>query len=417
MDRVIKQHDSQDIGGGLRWCESLGLAFQADMSRSVPYDDAYFDRHAGYMGTPISDRIQAARINLVDSCPCVSPDCVLDIGIGSGTFLEAYAELGQLEVGGGYDVNPRAVAWLEERSWLVDPWSDDLRFGWSEHGLRVCWTLWDVLEHLRNPHELLDLIREGDTLCLTVPVFHDLRREVFKSKHFRPDEHYYYFTSAGLIRWLWSYRFELLTVTRDEQLAGRESVASFAFRKVAPLCLPDPGKRAFIVCGPESSGNRLLTAILCRAGAWGTGSTDQPQIQDIPDTEPTVALIRHHDVLATYRALTKRGFSVTALLTVREWTANASSLVQRGHDVSRPAAESRICKTLLSNLCDCVTYHIPTIVTTYESLGDQAALSHLLRRLQLRQDNLHAPLNLRGQEYPEQTFFPQPLDANSKHYG
>lgn len=404
MDRVIGRYPSEDIGGGLRWCEPLGLAFQGDQTRSVAYDADYFAKHAAYEGSPINDRINAARVEMVQS----RPSRVLDVGIGSGTFLTKCQEHG-IGVLGGCDVNPAAVAWLESRGLFVDPYQRELP------DEPITWTLWDVLEHLRSPHDLLDRIRVGDSLCMTVPIFHDLRREVFGSKHFRPDEHYYYVTPAGLIRWLSYYRLRLVSSNSLEADAGRESVASFVFEKVAPLDEPIPPRRAFIVCGPESSGNRVLGAILCRAGCWGNGSTEQPTIEQIPADADNVMLIRHHDLLQTFRALKARGFEPTAILTVREWTANLKSLVMRGHDASELAAEDRLRRTLLSNLCDAVTYHIPLIVTTYESLN-RGSIRALLERLQLRIDNLDQPLDLRGQETPDQTFQPNPLAANAKHY-
>ncbi len=41
-------------------------------------------------------------------------------------------------------------------------------------------------------------------------------------------------------------------------------------------------KRAFIVCGPEHSGNRLVAGLLASAGCWGAGSTEQPTPKTIP---------------------------------------------------------------------------------------------------------------------------------------
>lgn len=405
MDRVIRAFPNEEIGGGLRWCNVFGLAFQADMRGSVDYGDDYWQTFAGYEGSATCAALNAARLALVRDLS----GRVLDVGIGSGSFLTACQEAG-VAVLGGCDVNPRGIEWLTQRGWLVDP-----QTAAETSAEPIIWTFWDSLEHVRAPHELLDLIRVGDFVCVTVPVFQSLRKTVFTSKHFKPDEHYYYFTPAGLIRWLSCYGLQLVAANRDEEAAGRESVASFVFHKIGPPS-DEIIRRAFIVCGAESSGNRLLGAILTRAGCWGEGSTNQPEPCDVPDDQSAVMVIRHHDLRQTWQTLTSKGFRVTALLPVREWNANLGSLVTRGHDLNQEAAELRIKRTLFGNLSDSLIYNIPLIVTTYESLQDAASVTALLGTLGLPADNLDRPLELRGQERPDQTFFPEPLRANAKHY-
>lgn len=173
-------------------------------------------------------------------------------------------------------------------------------------------------------------------------------------------------------------------------------------------------KKCYVVCGPESSGNRLIASILVRAGCWGEGSTNQPRLEDIPDVEKAVVII-HHNLLSSFVKLQERGFDVVALMLVREWTANVSSLIKRGFDQDVEMAERRILTTLASNLFDAICYNIPMIVTTYESINNDS-LPNLLNKLGLRRDNLNEPLCLLGQEYPNQTYFPSPLEVNKAHY-
>ena len=223
MDRVIARESSVKIDNGLRWCESLAIAFQADMSRPIEYGEEYWKYYWSLENSPAAANLTRRRFWMSHRVGGL----VLDIGIGSGKFL-CECEASGRPLLGGYDVNPHAVAWLCDRNLYFDPYDPGRQSLPSEP---VTWTLWDVIEHLPRPHELLDRIRVGDALCLTVPIYHDLLREIPSSKHFKPNEHFYYFTPAGLIRWLAAYGFELLEMNRDEQLAGRESVASFAFRK------------------------------------------------------------------------------------------------------------------------------------------------------------------------------------------
>lgn len=173
-------------------------------------------------------------------------------------------------------------------------------------------------------------------------------------------------------------------------------------------------KKCYIVCGPESSGNRLMTSILVRAGCWGEGSTNQPRLEDVPDVEKAVVII-HHNLASSFAKLNERGFDVMAIMLVREWTANIESLINRGFDQDRMAAERRILTTLASNLFDALCYNVPMVVTTYESINHDS-LPDLLNRLGLRSDNLNEPLSLVGQEYPNQTYYPSPLETNKVHY-
>jgi hypothetical protein len=174
-------------------------------------------------------------------------------------------------------------------------------------------------------------------------------------------------------------------------------------------------KRAFIVCGPESSGNRMLGAVLCRAGCWGSGSTRQPSVvASIPDV-PLVMVIWHRHLRLRCAELRARGFVVQALLPVREWCANVGSLISRKHDANEAGAAKRILRVMASNLLDALLYDIPLIVTTYEGMT-RPALVEMLRRLDLRHDNLDEPLKLPGQDTPGQTYQPNGIEENLKHY-
>lgn len=105
---------------------------------------------------------------------------------------------------------------------------------------------------------------------------------------------------------------------------------------------------AFLVTGPESAGNRLLAAILTRAGCHGTGAHDSPYTDRLPaDGEDPVVLIRSMphggswpDLGWSVQALRTRGYHVTMLITVREPVAHIRSQVARGH--SRTEAAARI---------------------------------------------------------------------------
>src|SRR5688572_9066508 len=92
-------------------CPAEGVAYQADMSVRVGYDEAYFNKCLGYEDQGIALAINRGRIELV--ARHVDPgEAVLDIGVGSGEFIKKRPNTF------GYDINPVAEAWLrKEKLW------------------------------------------------------------------------------------------------------------------------------------------------------------------------------------------------------------------------------------------------------------------------------------------------------------
>ena len=253
---------------GLSVDVARGVAVQIDRSQPLDYDDAYFDKYVAYEGTLLSNRLGRLRTALVKKY-CRT---VLDIGIGCGTFLKQWAIAGcgcresapagkqpcsgcgqapslaaagkksgdarQTPITGyGYDVNPRGIAWLRERHLFVDPYD---YLPTEIEGL----TFWDSLEHLPEPADLLARLRVGMYAFVSLPIFSDLSR-LAESKHYRPGEHFHYFTHEGLLRYMSEQGFDLLESNAFETVAGRERIETFVFRKVrGPLLPPDWHRRA-----------------------------------------------------------------------------------------------------------------------------------------------------------------------------
>ena len=139
---------------------------------------------------------------------------VVDIGIGAGAFVQARANTR------GYDVNPAGVQWLRERDLYCDPYSEAV----------AAITLWDVLEHIPDFDRLL--ARVTSRVFVSMPVFGG-PKEVLTSKHFRPDEHCWYFTSFGFLAVMRMLGWELLEHNEEESRLGRDGIASFAFQRFA----------------------------------------------------------------------------------------------------------------------------------------------------------------------------------------
>lgn len=133
-------------------------------------------------------------------------------------------------------------------------------------------------------------------------------------------------------------------------------------------------KRAFIVCGPESCGNRILTRILVAAGCYGDGKISQR----LDYKEPAADLIvwarsfphagRWPNLVKMIAKLEMQGYEVTALVPTRDWFATAISQVEAMHvptlewsDHNQQAAYKRI-------FAELDTAGVPFIVVHYDSL-------------------------------------------------
>lgn len=204
---------------GLVWLPERGMGFYPVDEADEPYRnggaEAYWKKYEGYAVTPMGEAITRTRVDLVLS-HCT--DVVLDVGIGCGAFIEALHAAGRSAY--GFDVNPIATAWLAEHGLWRDP---------REPGVTVpVLTLWDVLEHLPDPAELLGRVT-GWVFC-SLPIFRD-GEHVVASRHFRPDEHRWYWTRDGLIRWMAELGLECVAHDDRETRLGREDIETFAFRR------------------------------------------------------------------------------------------------------------------------------------------------------------------------------------------
>jgi methyltransferase family protein len=198
----------------LVWYPERGLGWYPVEPSTAPYDEAYFAKYAAYAATPLGQALTAARLELVQR---FLPDgLVVDIGIGCGAFVEARQVCAPTM---GWDRNPAGLAWLVERNLLCDPWNTNLGIS----GL----TFWDALEHIPDPEALLAM---AEWHFVALPLFTG-PEHVLRSKHFRRDEHCWYFTRDGLLGWFAAQGFRCLEHSTRESLLGREDIHSFVFTR------------------------------------------------------------------------------------------------------------------------------------------------------------------------------------------
>lgn len=203
MDIIYKQwsHDS------LKWIPERGMGYYP--VRGNPYDENYFEKYRGYSETEMGRRITAARCELVRR-HYVGP--LLDVGIGSGQFVESRPDTT------GYDVNQAGIDWLNKRGLYRNLYAQKVDAA----------SFWDSLEHIEYPdYALAQVLR---WVFVSIPIFADVDH-VLSSKHFRPDEHYWYFTRDGFVGWMRDHGFSVRESNCMECDLGREDVMSFAFER------------------------------------------------------------------------------------------------------------------------------------------------------------------------------------------
>jgi SAM-dependent methyltransferase len=196
-----------DYPAGFEWHPEMGRGFYPVQPESVPYDAHYFERYRERGASELGRELNLARLNLVER---YYNGPVLDVGIGAGTFLELHGK------GVGTDVNPAALAWLEGKDLL-----------WGGERMPAA-TFWDSLEHIADPTALLALIDR--LVFVSIPIFHD-GAHVLRSKHFKLNEHFHFFTSWGFERFMLGHGFRLLESNTMETELGREDIGTFVFER------------------------------------------------------------------------------------------------------------------------------------------------------------------------------------------
>jgi hypothetical protein len=194
--------------GRLQWLPELGIGYYP--VRATPYDAAYFEKYVRMACTDMGRALNDARIALVNK---YTDGQVIDIGIGSGAFVEGRPNTW------GYDINPAAVDWLARKKLYRHPFkaADALTF-------------WDSLEHIHDPTLILQGARRF--AFVSCPIY-DNDRHILRSKHYRPDEHCWYWTVHGLFAFMEHFAFEVVEMNRMETTLGREDIGTFVFKRTA----------------------------------------------------------------------------------------------------------------------------------------------------------------------------------------
>ena len=124
----------------------------------------------------------------------------------------------------GFEVIPKAMAQLHKEGLFFDPYKEDL----NKRGIAGV-TFFDSLEHLYEPEKILERITKQYVFA-SLPIFKD-KAHVLASRHFRPREHYWYFTQGSFRAFVKRCGFKMLDYREDETRIGRDSIGTFVFRR------------------------------------------------------------------------------------------------------------------------------------------------------------------------------------------
>lgn len=188
-----------------------GLIWTGDMGwypiSGANYDAAYWHKYEGYAKTERGKQLTELRVSIARF---YCGDTV-DVGIGCGQFVEAFDCK-------GFDINPVGVEWLLSRDRWHDPYLRPIHSA----------TFWDSLEHINDVHRIL---RNIQVAVMSVPIVPGDGPPDETWKHFRKDEHCWYFTHKGLVRWMKGHGFRLKEHNQMEQVLGREDVGTYVFAR------------------------------------------------------------------------------------------------------------------------------------------------------------------------------------------
>lgn len=199
---------SEELRQGLVFLPELGVGYYP-VPPERPYDAGYFARYKEMAATPMGQALTASRTALV--ARHYSGE-LLDVGIGSGQFVTARPQTW------GYDVNPEGINWLKEQG----------RYGELYGGTWPALSFWDSLEHIDDPEGAIE--RADEWVFVSIPVFAS-GDAILTSRHFRKDEHLWYFTHEGLVRWFDGLGFDCLEWNDNETALGRDGIRSYAFHR------------------------------------------------------------------------------------------------------------------------------------------------------------------------------------------
>lgn len=195
------------VGGiTLNHCKLDNLYMCPSASEPFNYGPNYELHYHLYAQTEFAKKLHTERWNFV--VKNAEPVSVLDFGCGVATFGE-YA--------------PNGV-----KMFSYDPYfKRDFSFVWND-GVDVV-TFWDSLEHMRRI-QLVPLLKTK-YIAVSTPTLKN-GKNILDWKHFRPDEHVWYFNREAIVKLFAKWGYKLVDESDFEIGLGREDIWSFCFKRL-----------------------------------------------------------------------------------------------------------------------------------------------------------------------------------------
>lgn len=190
----------------MKWNEDKGWGF---LSSDASCEKDYWAEYRKLDKTPLGRVLTALRAGMVRECSSACNLNILDVGIGGGAFCDAMDCVGT-------DIDERALAWLKKEA-----------LDWDGEPVTVM-TFWDSIEHIAGPMRFISKAREW--VLLSTPIY-ESEAHALASKHFKPNEHLWYFTDRGIKRFMFEHGFGFFGQNELETDAGREGIGSYAFKR------------------------------------------------------------------------------------------------------------------------------------------------------------------------------------------
>lgn len=150
--------------------------------------------------------------------------CLLDVGCGSGGFLNKIKALTGCQVY-GVDVSKVAANTAKESYGLDIFTGTVLESPFPNHYFDVI-TAWSCLEHINNPSEVLrklcDLLKPDGSCIISIPNFDSLNAKLFRDKWYHLDcpRHLYIYTPGTITRLLEKSGFVVTRIIHEKSSKG-----------------------------------------------------------------------------------------------------------------------------------------------------------------------------------------------------
>ncbi len=190
-------------------CRECELIYSPS-SKNV-YDDEYLLHYKLYKRTEFSKLLQKARWDFIGK-NIKSFKSILDYGCGSDAFLVEATDCMKDQCN-LYSYDPY---FMQDHKFLC------------ERKLDIT-TFFDSLEHM-NRLDIISLLNSR-YIVISIPIL-EKNQQLFEWKHFRPNEHIWYFTEDALIK-LMTIKFNYKFILKDdfETQLGRDCILTFLFEK------------------------------------------------------------------------------------------------------------------------------------------------------------------------------------------